>query len=74
MTMLDTIDRDPPPEFATDELVTAFANITSQIESALVDPAMRRLLLGNRARILAACDTALAIEALVDAPALSAAE
>jgi hypothetical protein len=71
---LDPIYRDPPFEHETDMLVHAFESAASQIESALVDPAMRRLLLGNRDRILAACETALAIEALVDAPALSAAE
>jgi hypothetical protein len=64
---LDPIYRDPPFEHETDMLVHAFESAASQIESALVDPDLRRLL-------LAACETALAIEALVDAPALTAAE
>ena len=67
-------DRDPPPEFETDQLVTAFASVVLQIEDALSDPNKKRLLIANRDRLLAACETALSIEALVDAPALSAAE
>lgn len=72
--MSDLIDRDPPFEHETDMLVHAFESAVGQIESALVDPAMRRLLLGNRDRILAACETALAIETALDEPSLSAAE
>jgi len=65
-------DRNPPPEFPTDELVTAFESVTSQLEAALSDPTMRRLLLADRQRILAACETALAIEDALDEPAVSA--
>lgn len=74
MTMIDPIDRDPPPEYHTDELVTAFASITNQLAGALDDPAKRRLLLANRHSLLMSCETALAIETALDEPALSAAE
>lgn len=73
--MLDPIDRDPPPEFATDELVTAFASVTSQLETALSDPTMRRLLMANRDRLIAACEAAFRIEARLlfgNEPALAA--
>ena len=62
-------DLDPPPEFETDQLVSAFASITSQLASALDDPAKKRMLLANRHSLLASCETALTIEMALDTPA-----
>ena len=73
MTMIDPIDFDPP-EQPGERMVWDFAELARTIEAAMSDPVLRKQIEANRDRLLAACETALAIETALDAPALSAAE
>jgi hypothetical protein len=67
-------DRDPPENHG-ERMVWDFAELARTIEAAMSDPELRRQIEANRDRLLAACETALAIEtALDDASVLSAAE
>ena len=70
--MIDDFDI-AEPEYEADIIVSTFETGASKLEAGLSDPTMRSLLVANRGRILAACETALAIETALDEPALSAA-